>query len=67
MNGVQLSQGYRATARRQFTLYFCDPRRPGIHFINLFLYPMSHSEEIFGHWFQLWILGNRQEQSSVGG
>ena len=34
MDGVQLSEGYRATPRRQFT--FCkSPEVPGTHLIDL--------------------------------
>ena len=35
MEGVQLSQGYRATSRRQFTFYHSVPGVPGTHLINL--------------------------------
>ena len=31
MDGIQISQDYRATARRQFTFY---PGIPGTHLIN---------------------------------
>ena len=33
MDGIQLSQGYRATAERIFTTQF--PRYPGTHLIDL--------------------------------
>ena len=35
MDGVQLSQGYRATMRRQFSFTFRSPGVSGTHFINL--------------------------------
>ena len=33
MDGIQLSQGYRATSSRMFTTHF--PRYPGTHLIDL--------------------------------
>ena len=35
MDGVQLSQGYRATTRRQFTFYLPVPGPPGTYLIDL--------------------------------
>ena len=35
VNGVQLSQGYRASRRRQFTFYYKFPEICGTHLINL--------------------------------
>ena len=34
MDGVQLSQGNRATMRRQFTFYHKSPKIPGTHLID---------------------------------
>ena len=35
MDGVQLSQGYRVTIKRQITFYNKFPEIPGTHLINL--------------------------------
>ena len=43
MDGVQLSQGYRATARRQFAFYHSSLGVSGTHLINYFL-PLSPQE-----------------------
>ena len=56
MDGVQLSQGYRATTRREFPFYYTIPRFPGVPGTQLIVLGRMKDCVDLGatQWFRTW-------------